>query len=270
MPSLQSTPVQNDTFTAVGRHRLLIGLLLILTTAFAAVSQRFVTLVFNSLQLYRLGWNVGSSITGLLAKAMQILAVVLVIRTWLGLSVSSAINITPLSKHTVVITVALFLASLWAVKTGGYAVGIFQTSQSRSAAQGASSASHARNVDLRAPEKALEARPIWYLILSSLVNGVSEEMVFRGCIIEIVEAATRSTILATAFSLALDTAVHVPYWGAINAVGISLSLLLDIIVYLRYRNLTVCILAHASTDLFLSIGPHFLAPQTFNTLWNYL
>ena len=202
-----------------------------------------------------------SLIVSLALKSAQIVICVLVVRIWLGQRVTSTLHIKGLSLRSGLIAVALFVATLWAVKTGGNLVSLYRVHHADSGPANQLSPT---------PIEGLLARPLWFLIAASLINGVAEEMVFRGCTIEMVEVLTANAFLAGLVSFVLDSAVHVPFWGGLNTMGISLSLLPYVVVYMRFRNLSVCIWAHAASDGFLSLAPRLLGPELLGKLWSYL
>jgi membrane protease YdiL (CAAX protease family) len=94
----------------------------------------------------------------------------------------------------------------------------------------------------------LRAAPRWWLAISVLRAGVSEEVLFRGYPIERLRELTGSRTLAALLPLVLFALAHIGPWGwahlLVAAVGGGLLTLL----YLWRRNLWVNILCHTIVD----------------------
>jgi len=106
----------------------------------------------------------------------------------------------------------------------------------------------------RAVLGSLGARPVWLLALVALTAAISEEIVFRAIVISHVEAATGSTRLAAAVSLASFAFAHLGGWGWSQVLFAAVPGVVLIGFFLKKRSLGVVIIAHFLTDLVGLLG----------------
>ena len=104
----------------------------------------------------------------------------------------------------------------------------------------------------------LAALPPWYLALAIVIVAGSEEWLYRGLAIPLLERLTGNVWLAAAISLLAFALAHLPLWG----VGASLSTLVAGVIFTALfiwrRDATGLIIAHIATDLYgLLIAPIF-------------
>jgi tetratricopeptide (TPR) repeat protein len=105
------------------------------------------------------------------------------------------------------------------------------------------------NTDVAAGQFArMSSIPIAFFLFEVFVNGFFEEIAARGYAIERLQAATGSIVLASVIALALDLAIHVPFWGWKYPILIFPSQTLFVLMYLWRRNISACIVAHIAVD----------------------
>lgn len=94
----------------------------------------------------------------------------------------------------------------------------------------------------------LAAAPAWWLAISVLRAGVSEEVLFRGYPIERLEEWTGNRGVAALLPLALFALAHVGPWGWAHLIVAGFGGAMFTWLYLWRRNLWVNILAHVLVD----------------------
>lgn len=95
-------------------------------------------------------------------------------------------------------------------------------------------------------------------ILFMILNGAFEELIVRAYAITEVEALTKNTALAVAFSVLLQTSYHF-YQGAPYALSYAPLFLVFALYYVHTRNITPVVVAHIGIDmwsLFMASGHH--------------
>lgn len=91
--------------------------------------------------------------------------------------------------------------------------------------------------------------------LAALTAGITEEIVFRGFLLERLGEALGSYALAGVLTCVVFVAGHLPRWG-IAAVGVAGPAVAFTWLYVATRNLPVCIGAHIANDLWaFVVGP---------------
>ncbi len=88
-------------------------------------------------------------------------------------------------------------------------------------------------------ERAFELR-----VLMVLTAGITEEIRYRGYLIERLYRFTGSLAIATALSYAFFVLAHLPFWGPGATIQIGLGSLVLYALYLKRRNLPACMLMH--------------------------
>jgi membrane protease YdiL (CAAX protease family) len=101
--------------------------------------------------------------------------------------------------------------------------------------------------------------PISSRIFMVFTAGITEEIIFRGYLIEKVNFLTNHLIFSSILSYIVFIIFHIPFWGIGGAIQISLWAIPITILYAKRRNLTTCIVVHLVYDgsilllIFLSI-----------------
>ena len=90
--------------------------------------------------------------------------------------------------------------------------------------------------------------PIWLLLLTPLVAGVSEEIIYRGYAIERLTMLTGRRWLAGILAGVAFLLAHWA-WGAVQMIVVGFGTVILTSLYLWRRDLLSCILAHVLTDL---------------------
>ena len=94
----------------------------------------------------------------------------------------------------------------------------------------------------------LTAAPAWWLAISVLRAGVSEEVLFRGYPIERLEEWTGNRVVAALLPLALFALAHVGPWGWAHIIVAGFGGAMFTWLYVWRRNLWVNIIAHVLVD----------------------
>jgi membrane protease YdiL (CAAX protease family) len=95
----------------------------------------------------------------------------------------------------------------------------------------------------------IAAMPVSLLLLSIIIVGAAEEVLYRGYAIERLEALTGSVVLACALSSAVFALAHVPLWGWGPSLTTLISGAIFAALYAWQRDLFPLILAHILTDI---------------------
>ena len=81
-----------------------------------------------------------------------------------------------------------------------------------------------------------------------LTAGITEEIIFRGYLIEKVNILTNHLIFSAILSYIFFIIFHIPFWGVGGAIQISFWAIPITILYAKRRNLTTCIVVHLVYD----------------------
>jgi membrane protease YdiL (CAAX protease family) len=92
------------------------------------------------------------------------------------------------------------------------------------------------------------ALPWWVRLLTVVRSAVTEEIIYRGFIIERILWLTRSKAVALAISIIAFAAAHLRGWGASQLVPVAIAGAALGSLYLARRSLPANMLAHAITD----------------------
>jgi membrane protease YdiL (CAAX protease family) len=95
---------------------------------------------------------------------------------------------------------------------------------------------------------ALSAAPTWWLAISVVRAGVSEEVLFRGYPIERLKELTGSNAIAVVLPLVLFSLAHVGPWGWTHLIVAGFGGAMFTVLYMWRRNLWVNIVAHVLVD----------------------
>lgn len=90
--------------------------------------------------------------------------------------------------------------------------------------------------------------PIWLLVLTPLVAGITEEILYRGYAIERLSFLTGKPWLAGLIAGVAFMLVHLD-WGMAQLVIVALGTLIFVILYVWKRDLPCVMIAHALADL---------------------
>lgn len=94
----------------------------------------------------------------------------------------------------------------------------------------------------------LTAAPPWWLAISVVRAGVSEEVLFRGYPIERLKELTGSNAIAVILPLVLFALAHVGPWGWTHLIVAGFGGAMFTVLYVWRRNLWVNIVAHVLVD----------------------
>jgi uncharacterized protein len=96
--------------------------------------------------------------------------------------------------------------------------------------------------------QAIMQTPYWYRILLVLRAAVTEEIIFRGYIIEKVRRLTGSVVLAVIVSAAAFTYAHLGGWGPVQLISVAAAAVILALLYVWRRDLPSNMLAHFLAD----------------------
>jgi uncharacterized protein len=107
---------------------------------------------------------------------------------------------------------------------------------------------HLSTAAILARKQAIMSTPYWYRVLLVLRAAVTEEILFRGYLIEKVRQLSGSTALAVVVSVAAFTYAHLGGWGPVHLISVSVTGLLLALVYVWRHDLPSNMLAHFLAD----------------------
>jgi tetratricopeptide (TPR) repeat protein len=90
--------------------------------------------------------------------------------------------------------------------------------------------------------------PLWLMLLVALVNGIFEEIVARGFAVERLSEVTHSSAAGAIIALAINDAVHIPYWGWRVSLVLLPGLAVFVVLYLWRRSVVPCAIGHILND----------------------
>lgn len=94
----------------------------------------------------------------------------------------------------------------------------------------------------------LASRPIPIILLIAAMAAIAEEIIFRSVLISQLEAATGTSWLAGAISLAVFALAHSAGWGPSQIIFAAVPGLVLTLFFIWTRDLWICIMAHFLTD----------------------
>jgi len=102
--------------------------------------------------------------------------------------------------------------------------------------------------------------PIWLRMAMVLTTGVSEEILYRGYLIERLDVFSGRIGLSASLSWFVFVALHLPFWGLGGAIQIGLGSIVLYALYVWRRNLPACMLMHILNNaVALLLVPTFLS-----------
>jgi uncharacterized protein len=107
---------------------------------------------------------------------------------------------------------------------------------------------HLSTASIIARKQAIMSTPYWYRVLLVLRAAVTEEILFRGYLIEKVRQLTGSPALAVVVSVAAFTYAHLRGWGPVQLISVGASGLVLALLYVWRRDLPSNMLAHFLAD----------------------
>jgi uncharacterized protein len=107
---------------------------------------------------------------------------------------------------------------------------------------------HLSTSAILARKQAIMNTPYWYRILLVLRAAVTEEILFRGYLIEKVRQLSRSTALAVIVSVAAFTYAHLRGWGPVQLIAVAGAGTVLALLYVWRRDLPSNMLAHFLSD----------------------
>jgi len=90
--------------------------------------------------------------------------------------------------------------------------------------------------------------PIYLQLFIVITAGITEEIIFRGYLIERLNLLSKNLIISGIISYILFVIFHIPFWGLGGAIQIAFWTIPITIYYIKRRNLTTCILVHLAYD----------------------
>ena len=81
-----------------------------------------------------------------------------------------------------------------------------------------------------------------------LTAGITEEIIFRGYLIERINLLSGRLVFSAIISYFVFVIFHIPFWGFGGAIQIAVWTIPITILYVRRRNLTTCIFIHLIYD----------------------
>jgi membrane protease YdiL (CAAX protease family) len=81
-----------------------------------------------------------------------------------------------------------------------------------------------------------------------MTAGITEEIIFRGYLIERINFLTNHLLFSAIISYLAFIIFHIPFWGIGGAIQIAVWAIPITILYVRRRNLTTCIIIHLLYD----------------------
>ena len=107
---------------------------------------------------------------------------------------------------------------------------------------------HLSTAAILARKQAIMSTPYWYRVLLVLRAAVTEEILFRGYLIEKLRQLSGSTALAVIVSAAAFTYAHLGGWGPVHLISVSATGLVLALVYVWRHDLPSNMLAHFLAD----------------------
>lgn len=107
---------------------------------------------------------------------------------------------------------------------------------------------HLSTAGIMARMQAIMQTPYWYRVELVLRAAFTEEVLFRGYLIEKVRQIFKSTALAVAVSVAAFTYAHLGGWGPVQLISVSGGGLVLAMLYVWRKDLPSNILAHFLSD----------------------
>ena len=107
---------------------------------------------------------------------------------------------------------------------------------------------HLNTSAIAASQQAIMNTPYWFRILLVLRAAVTEEILFRGYLIEKVRQLSGSTVLAVIVSVAAFTYAHLRGWGPVHLIAVGGGGIIFALLYVWRRDLPSNMLGHFLAD----------------------
>jgi uncharacterized protein len=107
---------------------------------------------------------------------------------------------------------------------------------------------HLSTAAITVRQQAIMNMPYWYRVLLVLRAAFTEEVIFRGYLIEKVRQLSKSTTLAAIVSVAAFTYAHLRGWGPVQLIAVGGSGLVLALLYIWRKDLPSNMLAHFLSD----------------------
>jgi membrane protease YdiL (CAAX protease family) len=107
---------------------------------------------------------------------------------------------------------------------------------------------HLSTAAIMARQQAILDTPYWYRVELVLRAAFTEEVLFRGYLIEKVRQLFKSTALAVIVSVAAFTYAHLGPWGPVQLIAVSAGGLVFALLYVWRKDLPSNMLAHFLSD----------------------
>ena len=107
----------------------------------------------------------------------------------------------------------------------------------------------------------LSELPFSLRLAAAVTAGVTEEILFRGFLVERLALLTGRLGLGAALSWALFTVLHIPGWGVGGAIQIGAISTLFYLLYMRRRSIVPCVLMHVMIDGYAFLIVPLMLPE---------
>lgn len=101
--------------------------------------------------------------------------------------------------------------------------------------------------------------PIGWRFATVFTAGVTEEIIFRGYLLERIAKLTHRLWIGVVLSSIVFMALHIPFWGKFAPIGIGAWTAVVIGLYLWKKSLYPCIIMHVLNDVFILVIVPYLA-----------
>jgi uncharacterized protein len=107
---------------------------------------------------------------------------------------------------------------------------------------------HLSTTAILARQQAIMRTPYWYRVQLVLRAAFTEEIIFRGYLIEKVRQLSKSATLAVIVSVAAFTYAHLRGWGPVHLISVGIGGLVLALFYVWRKDLPSNMLAHFLSD----------------------
>jgi uncharacterized protein len=107
---------------------------------------------------------------------------------------------------------------------------------------------HLSTAAIVARQQAIMHTPYWYRVQLVLRAAFTEEIIFRGYLIEKVRQLSKSATLAVIVSVAVFTYAHLRGWGPVQLISVGISGIVLALLYVWRKDLPSNMLAHFLAD----------------------
>lgn len=89
-----------------------------------------------------------------------------------------------------------------------------------------------------------------FRILAGLIAGISEEVIYRGFLVIFLNSFFHNLFISSIISLFLFLIVHIPIWGILSAIQISIWSIMFYLYFAKTNDILALIIAHSLNDIF--------------------